>query len=786
MATWPRLVFGKLVQFDGGPILPEYEHSYTGKSPDFPQPLVPLCHPSRSRAGLEHDEDWLVYPWRSEGCLLVGPVVADTIYMLAQRELRLPEKPLPGSRMFTQVAYAALPAADWNPGLLPSLSQALQAAPMTREDMEMPPLETAPAGPFVLPDGWLEFAAPLLEVVMSGHAIAVQDHATTTSSALDRFTACLAALPPALSWRVAVGAGLGRLAGQVVLGHGLYASGLRIVDGVPDVGHADISAGREYVSWLRSRCASCRTLEELHATVTRLLPSFRRWDAIDPGLDWQAVAARVVTDLREEHRVAHVEQWLMRPTEALPSLDFSTLARRVSVLEHISVWLGAPGPANRLLPALVVPSWRTAWEAAARNSDSDVVHAMAAALSAPDVAPPYRGEIARVLASAAPFCGEDVPKELARLLLTCCDVDDLREQPSAGLLRALGPTLSRVLLRHPGFDSPGLHADACADPALRWILRSPDLADALLDECARHPSTERALKRKLIRGWADAVPPGTIQHLPRLAAFLALWNGALPTGVAFEGRDAEVIRTALSVAECLAPTVRAFDSVARPSDLGICMQLLPLVVLRAPPPTAMRHVIRLRLVPTAVRQPFVQAAAQLQLLGAPGWRLLAWMGEGPDPERSLDDAERRAIDALEDADVIELTRFGVWATPARFERIGLLPDLVRGKGIAWLAGIAAAPTMRGAPSFYRRVAEAALEDAIRQGVSREAIESLLRPGVFRGLRSAFRRTEPDTLLEPLRLAVQWLDARERAELFVAHAEGMPSSRAGGSRDSRSH
>ncbi len=363
-ARWEQFVFGKLVQRPGGPIVGA-DHGCTARSPGFPKGLVLTAHPGHTGIGIGTSFDWNKYPWQdTPGGFVARPVHdGDQAWVLAGRMRARPEdgEGCTGRR-YTQAHYAAVPAEHWRPTALVALLPQLTTVPATEKDHQLPTLETD-APTLELPANWLQTITPILETVMSGHGISIQNWNTTPDEQVCLLAVCLSALPTSLAWRLDIGAGVVDMDGSFAIAHGMRAvKGVRIFKGERrGVEALDLSAGRAYVEWLRTVVDDCHSTEQLRQRIASL-EHFDGWDAIPHTEGWVPAAGAIGAAMLEREILASLERWLTGATHHPPAVAQLQHMRPLAIkmaLDH------AESPGAWVLCDMLDPSWDQAWASAA-------------------------------------------------------------------------------------------------------------------------------------------------------------------------------------------------------------------------------------------------------------------------------------------------------------------------------------------------------------------------------------------------------------------------------------
>lgn len=374
----PQLVWGKLVARPGGPVVSTpglREYRVTGRSERFPPELVPLCHADGLGMGADPRFDWSTWPWRQTpgGIATCVADVGGRPTVLAGRVAALHEggDAAAGGRAFQQAQYVAIPAARWAPWAPIALERALHPTPMATIDLALPELEwPLAAEDHPLAEGWWERARPFVRVLVSGHALTLQDWKMPLREGAQRMAEVLACLPLTLAWRIGLGLGVVRLPDHGGLGLVMKASTpTRIVGGtLRGADTVALDAGDRWVERLEPHLHGVTTLAALSAQVGALAPRLATWDAVEPGATWAAAAARVAQEVEDWGRVSALRAYLAAPSGDMPPLP--TGDARTAAVELL---LSAPEAVERhTWEATTAHAWRAAWAHLARRGDDTV------------------------------------------------------------------------------------------------------------------------------------------------------------------------------------------------------------------------------------------------------------------------------------------------------------------------------------------------------------------------------------------------------------------------------
>jgi hypothetical protein len=419
--TWEQLVYGKLVQSAGGPIVPRLDYRVTGASAGYPNDLVAQSHPHYTGVSTNDLFDWQRYPWNASGGFVVRATMSQQGPMVIVGRIRGRSEKGEGQRgrHYAQAHYAVTHAKEWNPAAIALLARLLTANPMTAEDRAMPQLRLGdhavqewlgrPLDP-----GWIDRVADPLAAVMSGSAFSIQDWQAPIEAFLDRCAICVCAVPQALAWRLSIGAGLGEMKGDVAIGLGQIApkSGVRVVGGsIQGAGDAELASGRRYVAWLRHHASAARTVAELQRTIAELLPDFADPLGLDAQLDWRETAKRIAATVTELVELDELAVWLQGRPGTPPDFAFRQFCG-----EALRLILRDLAPRGLdILPGYLTTEWSDAWS---RLAGDDTEAARLA------------GSISRLagLAAVAPqvedverLAGYPLPPRVVRLFETTLD-----------------------------------------------------------------------------------------------------------------------------------------------------------------------------------------------------------------------------------------------------------------------------------------------------------------------------------------------------------------------------
>lgn len=273
-----QLIYGKLVQNEGGPIVKGYEYTITGYSQGFTSAMknaVGVPH----RIFLDnHDIDnYNKYPWSEEG----GEIIKTTkeidgkSYVICARYRRISESgENKQDRLFGQMHVIAIPAEEWSIAVIPQLNSILNAKPQTATDSSMDKIKIDNKKmDEKLPEAWFdESVKELILRILTGKSIGLQSWDTKIGETLNKFYFCLLCLPENVSKRISFGAGLRNLKGSVRLGHGMAATTpLRKIGGEWKGGESmDFSLGKRYLGELERILPACQTPRDVLKAVKDL------------------------------------------------------------------------------------------------------------------------------------------------------------------------------------------------------------------------------------------------------------------------------------------------------------------------------------------------------------------------------------------------------------------------------------------------------------------------------------------------------------------------------------
>ena len=181
-------------------------------------------------------------------------------------------------------------------------------------------------------------------------------------------------------------------------------------------------AGDAYARWFEAETGSgelCETLQDVMRVVDGAFADLAAWDAL-PTTDRWDVAVRALAEI---HRFQALEAWAREPIGPPPPVDrFHHLRPDVLALAAESLDAGRPAEVrNVLLPAVLGPDWKPAWQ---RYADAPGRIAVAGQLLG-TLSPLDPAGVARALEGAA----LDLPDGLHR---------DVRARLSAALDAAMG------------------------------------------------------------------------------------------------------------------------------------------------------------------------------------------------------------------------------------------------------------------------------------------------------------------------------------------------------------
>lgn len=406
---WEQCVYGKLVQEKGGPIIPGFEHQTTGTSERFPSELKRFCYPSVM--GLEGDlrlEAWSQYSWlESQGGILSKPIVVGRSHfqVIARTQGRI-EQSMP-KRYFTQAHYLAIPTKDWHFAAVMLAHDVMKTEPMVEMDWKLPPITMNLSDVLDLPlpqdpeawlvnpseieeenfPPWLAVIAPIIQSVMSGQPISIQQKTLPLEDFLNRVTRCMACLPKTLSWRLSFGAGLLELNGSVSIAHGakaMHGDGVRYIGKTrKDNEDLDLSIGTEYLHWLRENCSACRSLREVAEVVAQELPFFADPFFFEPEVPWQEVAKKAAAATYEIKKIELLSRWLDIGEGDTPKTNFIYFKDRLlhCIIETLRQAQSNPlkneGIIDRcmkLLTEVSGTSWSETWNIVLQSEETSLWH----------------------------------------------------------------------------------------------------------------------------------------------------------------------------------------------------------------------------------------------------------------------------------------------------------------------------------------------------------------------------------------------------------------------------
>jgi len=229
---FPQLLFGKLVQFEGGPIVNGFEHTIIGKSSDLNPELESLLFSScvPKEAGLVSSvTDWKKHPWYNKG----GIVFRKTIlykgqpYIVCAKVNGTSESGEADDRArdYTQAKMIAIPAKDWSISVIPQLDQLLDPRATTSRNDQMESLECSTKKlDESLPDGWFDLTVQdWIKQVLSGRPVSIQDWETSHQTSLQKIYFALLCLPESVAREISFGVGIPKMEGQFRMAKGVAA-----------------------------------------------------------------------------------------------------------------------------------------------------------------------------------------------------------------------------------------------------------------------------------------------------------------------------------------------------------------------------------------------------------------------------------------------------------------------------------------------------------------------------------------------------------------------------------
>ncbi len=350
-----QVIYGKLVQREGGPIIPGAGHQRTAWSPELPQEVVALCTPEAFN--LKPKSEWRDSRWKDSpyAFSLTFHTCCGTEWAIVSRATGLPEGST--NRLYTHAHFLIIPATEWHPRALANVLTAFSTQPTVADTSEdLPALELDANAPALrLPDQWIRGIRPFLIGILSGQTQAI-DPLSEPLEASHLIRVCLAALPPTLAARCPVGAALGSLTEQYAIGHA-YSAELP-----PPENNQAALFGTRYVEWLTSL-----PLENIDDTDQLAAVIAQNWDflhqTIRPSLDWRELAKCVRDNISETCWVSELQRALAKGKTPPP---MPKIAARCG--EVLALLLKNPDSPATLAAIGHTYAWEAEWAAVLYNS----------------------------------------------------------------------------------------------------------------------------------------------------------------------------------------------------------------------------------------------------------------------------------------------------------------------------------------------------------------------------------------------------------------------------------
>ena len=374
--VFEQVVYGKRVQFSGGPIVALDGYHHTGQSAGVPPELLKLCTPKS--VGIEYrGGNWRDYPWREQqlGAAVHLRECAGEWWIIAVRACGLSEAgtgaPVTAAaRYYDHAQYLLTKAINWRAEALASMLDVLRIAPMAEDCADLPPLEiSAVPSPLPLPEGWFERIAPFLQALVSGESVAVEARVLPPDF-LEVVRICLASLPDAMSCRMPIGMALGVAGSEFAIAHGLGArSNIKLVEksgGLEwrGLGERGTEGGCRYVDWLRNRTGGAASVGELHEIVQAGWRAYANNAAFPDAMSWQEIAKRIADHLHEALWADGLLRDLDSGAEIPPMPDIAE--RKSDILESLVAKWAMPASQELLVSTL---TWTEEWKSMLTRED---------------------------------------------------------------------------------------------------------------------------------------------------------------------------------------------------------------------------------------------------------------------------------------------------------------------------------------------------------------------------------------------------------------------------------
>lgn len=270
-----QCTYGKLVQFEGGPILPGIDYSVTGTSPDF-KDVFKILSLARGVFGVGDASPWYVYPWRGEGGGIEKinvEINGEPMVLVARFNAYTEDGAAGRQRDFQSAHFAMVSGKDWSVAVIPQLVEKLSTEPGVEKTAPLSPLEF---GTDVLDrdlqEHWFDDSVKeLLVRVISGKTIAIHEKEKSVKQFLDTVFLCELCLPENTARNMSFGSGLFS-SEKVRMSTAMSARGDMKKEGGVWQGDQNIDFGlsNEYVSVLESKLAGCKTPRDVMKAVDSL------------------------------------------------------------------------------------------------------------------------------------------------------------------------------------------------------------------------------------------------------------------------------------------------------------------------------------------------------------------------------------------------------------------------------------------------------------------------------------------------------------------------------------
>ena len=359
---WKQFVFGKIVQSSDGPIVSGKDHECTGSSPDIPERVIASMVPSIIGPGISDLTNWNSYIWNEQkGGIAIQSILCDDEPWVVACRVRGRSEGGEGKqgRFYTQAHYLTIPAAGFSPSSIIELADTLIANPMTQKEAQLPHL-VLEKKPRELPLNWLERISVLLEILLSGLPLSIQNTKLSMREIEELFHIVFSALPLSLAWRLSVRLGAEKINdGETILGLGqeIYCSTRmigfdldnpeknvqklrQIENAIPHPIQKDKMIGQRYVEFLHNHASSCRTDIDLQKLLQREFPHMM-WDYFPLSYSFTEAGILFVQDIFERDALEQITNAQQGHGVFPDPRMFSAYREKALLLGLESIWQNA-------------------------------------------------------------------------------------------------------------------------------------------------------------------------------------------------------------------------------------------------------------------------------------------------------------------------------------------------------------------------------------------------------------------------------------------------------------